>query len=144
MQTSQLGRSRSLLRGRWLLTQLSQRGDSACPLPACTLTPWERRMRRLSPSGSSLRGSSHDVTGPVSSTRHLRGACLGQLSATPLVEAEGGSSAARRGLPPAAAAPAPSGERSRPARWALPRAAVAVSFASRVWQGSRAAHGAQG
>lgn len=103
-------------------------------------------MRRRSSSDLSLRGSYHKVTGLISSPRHHLGPCLGKLSPTPPVEEQGQPSPARRGgggalppppqlwLPPESADAEPGGLSRGPA--------IAVSFASSVWQGSRAAHGA--
>lgn len=100
MQTSQLGRSRSHPRGRWLLTQLGRGGDSACPCRHVPSHPGRIWRRRLSSSDLSLRGSYHKVTGLLSSPRHHLGPCLGKLSPTPPVEEQGQPSPARRGLSP--------------------------------------------
>ena len=61
------------------------------------------------------------MTGLISSSRHLLGPRLGELSPTPLVQERGQPGPAQQGLSPAVAAPAPPGERRHQARWALPK-----------------------
>lgn len=83
------------------------------------------------------------MTGLISSSRHRLGPHLGEPSPTPLVEERGQPSPTgvlplplQLRLPPESADAKPGGLSRGPA--------IAVSFASSTWQGSRAAHGAQG
>lgn len=137
MQTSQLGRSRSHPCGRWLLTQLSQGGDSACPLPACTLTPWEEMDEKtellwlVTERKLSQRDRSHifSQTSPQSPpwgaepyasggrVRTARPITAGALPLPPQLR-----------LPPESADTEPGG---------LSRgSAITISFAFGIWQGS--------
>ena len=145
MQTSQLGRSRSHPHGRWLLTQLGRGGDSACPLPACTLTPWEETDEKteLFWLVTERKLSQHDRSHIFSQTPPQ----------SPPWGAESYASGGREGTgrPGAAGAlPLPPQlrltlESADAEPGGLSRGpAITVSFASGVWQGSRAAHGAPG
>lgn len=145
MQTSHLGRSPSRPAGRWLLTQLGRGGDSACPLLACTLTPWEETddkteffwlvterklsqcdrshiFSQTSPQSQPWRAESYASGGRAGTARP------GTVGALPLPP--------QLRLPPDSADAKPGGLSRGPA--------IAVSFASSFWQGSQAAHGAPG
>jgi len=145
MQTSQLGRPQSHPCGRWLLTQPGRGGDSACLLPPCTLAPWEETGEKteffwlVTERKVSQRDRSHIFfqTSPWSPPWGAESYASGAREGTAWPSAAGSLPCRRSSGSPRRA--------QTPSQVGSPEGlAVAVSFASSIWQGSRAARSATG